>query len=83
MLKGYGGYDEHFEIQALEARKGGKEGAYLYLLTGCAPEFIPETNKYTNVSSCDIQTTPHGAVISAAVRVFVVYAWRRRAHHMR
>lgn len=26
MLKGYGGYDEHFEIQALEARKGGKGG---------------------------------------------------------
>lgn len=22
MLKGYGGYDDHFEIQALEARKG-------------------------------------------------------------
>lgn len=23
MLKGYGGYDEHFEIQALKAKKGG------------------------------------------------------------
>lgn len=51
MLKGYGGYDEHFEIQALEARKGGNGGGGSFLLTGCAPEFIPEANKYTNVSS--------------------------------